>query len=146
VTRRPEFEKLVSYRAYRLQDVSQGVDSAVTGRFNTLKRIKHNLDYNFTGDSAIQVVDFLRLFKEACDLNEISEGAAALILPYFVDGRAKSGLASRMKHLVVNMPKYPDAVQWLLQSFATEDVIASACQRVFSAKQLPEDLGNPGEG
>jgi hypothetical protein len=61
-----------------------------------LKRLKHHLDYKFSGDPAIQVVDFLHLLKESCDLNEISEGAAAPILPYFLDGKAKSGLASRI--------------------------------------------------
>jgi hypothetical protein len=140
VTRRPEFKQLVSYRTYRLLDISQGVDSTVTGRVNTLlKRLKHHLDYKFSGDPAIQVVDFLHLFKESCDLNDISEGAAALILPYFLDGRAKSGLASRMKKIPPSMPKYPAAVQYLLQSFATEGVISAACQRVSTAKQLPEE-------
>jgi hypothetical protein len=140
ITRRPEFKSLVSYRTYRLKDVSQGVDSTVTGRVNTLlKRLKHHVDYKFTGEPAIQVVDFLRIFKEACDLNNISEGAAAIILPYFLEGRAKHGLASRMKTVPTNIPKFPAAVQWLLQSFATEGVIAEACQRVFSAKQLPEE-------
>jgi hypothetical protein len=140
VTRRPEFKQLVSYRTYRLLDVSQGVDSAVTGRVNTLlKRLKHHLDYKFSDDPAIQVVDFLHLFKGSCDLNDISEGAAALILPYFLDGRAKSGLASRMKKIPPSRPKYPAAVQYMLQSFATEGVIYAAFQRVSTAKQLPEE-------
>jgi hypothetical protein len=84
-------------------------------------------------------VDFLRILKEACDLNDISEGAAAIILLYFLESRANHGLASRMKTVPTNIPKFPAALQWLLQSFATEGVIAEACQRVFSAKQLPEE-------
>jgi hypothetical protein len=84
-------------------------------------------------------VDFLRIFKETCDLNDIREGAAAIILPYFLEVRAKHGLASRMKTVPTNIPKFPAAVQWLLQSFATECVIAEVCQRVFSAKQIPEE-------
>ena len=49
-----------------------------------LKKLKHHLDYKFSGDPAIQVLDFLTTFKEAADLNGISEGIAVLILPYFI--------------------------------------------------------------
>jgi hypothetical protein len=139
-TRRPEFKKLVSYRAYRLVDTSQKVDSSVSAKGNAhLKRLKHYLDYKFSGEPAIQVLDFLRTFKEASDLNGISEGAAAIIIPYFLEGRAKSGVTSRMKHLPVNMPKFPAAAQWLLQSFATESVIAASYQKVFTATQFAEE-------
>jgi hypothetical protein len=37
------------------------------------------------------------------------------------------------------LPKFTVEVQWLLQSFATEAVISAACQKVFSAKQMPEE-------
>ena len=140
VTRRPEFKSLVSYRTYRLRNTDQKVDSSVTGRVNAnLKRLKHCLDFKFSGEPAIQVVDFLRTFKEAADLNAIGEGEAAILLSYFLEGRAKSGLSSRMKHIAASMPKYPAAVQWLLQSFATEAVIAASYQKVFTARQLSEE-------
>jgi hypothetical protein len=97
------------------------------------------VDYKFSGDPAIQVLDFPTTFKEAADLNGISEGIAVLILPYFLEGRAKSGLSSRLKQAAASLPKFPVAIQLLLQSFATEAVIAAACQKVFSAKQLPDE-------
>jgi hypothetical protein len=54
VTRHPESKQLVSYRTYRLLDVSQGVDSTVIGRVNTLlKRLKHHLD-----DSSVVILPF----------------------------------------------------------------------------------------
>jgi hypothetical protein len=72
-------------------------------------------------------------------LNRIIEGTAVLILPYFLEARAKSGLSSRLKQAAVSLQKFPVALQWLLPSFATEAVIASTCQKVFSAKQMPEE-------
>jgi hypothetical protein len=73
-------------------------------------------------------------------INQISEASAALLLPYFLEGRAKTGLASRMRQIPSLMPRYPAAVQWLLQSYATEPTISAACQRVITAKQkLDED-------
>jgi hypothetical protein len=82
----------------------------------------------------MQVLDFLRTFQEAADLNWINEGVAVLILPYFLEGRAKAGLASRLKQVAAPMPKFPAAVQWLLQSYATETILAAACQKVFTAR------------
>jgi hypothetical protein len=138
--RRPEFKSLVSYRSYRLGDTDQRVNASITGKVNAhLKRLKHYLDYKHSGYPAIQVLDFLRTFKEAVDLNGISEGVAFIILPYFLEGRAKSGLSTRLKQVASPVPRYPAAVQWLLQSFATETVIAVAYQKVFTAKQKPEE-------
>jgi hypothetical protein len=85
------------------------------------------------------VLDFLMSFKEAADLNEVSEAATAVLLPYFLEGRANSGLSSRMKHIPASMPKFPAAVQWLLQYFATEAIIAASYQKVFIARQSVEE-------
>jgi hypothetical protein len=41
-----------------------------------------------------------------------------------------------LKQAAASLPKFPIAFQWLLQSFATEAVIAAAFQKIFSAKQL----------
>lgn len=139
-TRRPEFAKLVSYRAYRLANRSQKVNPTVSGNVNAqLKRMKHHIDGKFTGDPAIQVLDFLSSFKIAADQNQISEASAALLLPYFLEGRAKTGLASRMKQIPSSTPRYPAAVQWLLQSYATEATISAACQRVITARQKSDE-------
>jgi hypothetical protein len=123
-----------------LADTNQKSNAAVSGNINAqLKRLRHYVDYKFSGDPAIQVLDFLRSLKEAADLNEVFEAAAAVLLPYFLEGRAKSGLSSRMKHIPASIPKFPAAVQWLLQSFATEAVIAASYQKVFTARQSVEE-------
>jgi hypothetical protein len=56
-----------------------------------LKRVKHAIspDDRFNGDEPIEILAFLRTFKEAADNNELSEGAAARIIPYFLTGAAK---------------------------------------------------------
>jgi hypothetical protein len=99
-----------------------------------LKQLRHYVNNKFTGDPTSQVIDFLRSIKEAADLNEVPEAATAVLLPYFLDGRAKSGLSSRMKHITASIQKFPAAVQWLLQSFATEAFIAESYQKVFTAR------------
>jgi hypothetical protein len=58
VTRRPEFKTLVSYRAYRLADTSQEANAVVSGKINAHhKRLRHYVDYKFSGDPAIEVLD-----------------------------------------------------------------------------------------
>jgi hypothetical protein len=79
-TRRPKFAKLVSKRAYRLNNRSQKVNPTVSGNVNAqLKHLKHHIDGKFTRDPAIQVLDFLGSFKTAGDQNQISEASAALL-------------------------------------------------------------------
>jgi hypothetical protein len=130
----------VSHRTYRLADTTQAVDTVDTGKVNGyLKKFMHHLEYTFSGDPAIQVLNFLATFEEAADLNGVSEGIATLVLAFFLEGRAKASLTARLKQVVAPMAKYPAAVQFLLQSFATETVIAAAFQKVFKAKQLLDE-------
>jgi hypothetical protein len=139
-TRRPEFKELLSYRAYRLADVTQKVDGAAHNRLSSLlRRLKYHLEEKFSGDPAIKVLDFLKSFREAADINDVSEGLAAILLPYFLEGKAKAGLATRVKRLDAKVPRYPAAVQWLLQSFASEAIIAAAHQRVYTARQAVDE-------
>jgi hypothetical protein len=87
------------------------VETVDTGRvIGYLKKFRHHLEYKFSGDPAIQVLDFLATFKEASDLNGVSEGIATLILPYFIAGRAKAGMTARLKQVAAPMPKNPAAV------------------------------------
>jgi hypothetical protein len=133
---RPEFQALVSYRLYRLAETDPIVDAEVTDCLHSyLKRMKQHLDYQFSGSPARKVLELLRSFKIAADVSHLSEGAAALVLSNFLSGRAKTGVASHLKQIPESIPEYPAAVQWLLQSYATESVIAQACDRVNQAKQ-----------
>jgi hypothetical protein len=137
---RPELQALVSYRRYRLVDTDPIVDAEVTDCLHSyLKRMKQHLDYQFSGSPAIKVLDFLRSFKIAADVSRLSEGAAALVLPNFLSGRAKTGVVTHLKQLPESIPGYPAAVQWLLQSYATEAVITQACGRVNQAKKHPNE-------
>jgi hypothetical protein len=101
--------------------------------------MKQHLDYQFSGSPAIKALDFLRSFKIATDVSRLSEGAAALVLPNFLSGRAKTGAVTHLKQLPESIPEYPAAVQWLLQLYATEAVITQACDRVNQTKKHPNE-------
>jgi hypothetical protein len=58
-TRLPEYQGLVSYRAYRLKDTEAVIDEKDTGRVNgILKRMKHHFSYSFGGEVQLKVLDF----------------------------------------------------------------------------------------
>jgi hypothetical protein len=135
-TRRPEFRPLVSYRSYRLANRSQTVNDHVISKVNScLKMVRHHVSEPFTGEPAIRVFHFQSPMRDAFNVNRIYEGAAYLLLPHFLFGKAKHGVISRWKQAPSEITRYPVAVKVLLQSYAIPRVTASACQRVMSASQ-----------
>jgi hypothetical protein len=91
------------------------IDENDTGKVNgILKRIKHHFSYSFGGEIPLKALDFLSTVKEAMDLNHVSEGVAAIILPYLLTREAKDGVISMWKGVSLKVLKYPAAVAWLL--------------------------------
>jgi hypothetical protein len=106
---------LVSYRSYRLEIRTQTIDARVTFKVNSyLKMMRHHVTEQFTGEHAIRIFDFLTVMRDGFDVNRISEGAAYVLLPHFLAGKAKHGVLSRWKEVAPALPKYPVAVQFLL--------------------------------
>jgi hypothetical protein len=135
-TRLPEYQGLVSYRSYRLKDTEEVIDENDTGKvIGILKRVKHHFSYSFGGEISLNVLDFLSTLEEAMDLNHVSEGVAAIILPYLQTGEAKDGVIAMWKSTSLKVPKYPAAVAWLLESYATDAAIDSAAEKFLTAKQ-----------
>jgi hypothetical protein len=134
---RSDYKHLVSYRTYRLEDISQRFDPSVTAKLSSYaKRLKHSIEDKFSGDEPIEVLQFLRTFKEAADHNRVGEGAAARLVPYFLKGMAKEGYRAQMDEAPSGMPKYPFMVQWLLETYALDDDLAKAYMAATTAKML----------
>jgi hypothetical protein len=141
---RSDYAHLVSYRSYRLVNKSNRYDASVTGKLSSyLKRMKHAIpqEDRFSGDEPIEVLSFLRVFKEAADHNELTEAAAARLLPYFLTGMAKEGYRAHLDEAPLSLPTYPYMVQYLLETYAVDDELAQAYMAVTTAKQA----GNEGE-
>jgi hypothetical protein len=142
VPSRSDYKDLVSYRTYRLADRSNRYNAAVTGKMSTyLKRVKHAIspEDRFSGDEPIEVLAFLRTFKEAADHNELSEGAAARLIPYFLTGAAKEGYRAHLDEAPVIIPTYPYMVQYLLETYALDDELSQAYMAVTTAKQAEKE-------
>jgi hypothetical protein len=64
---------LVSYCTYRLANSDQKHDHGVAkGLSATMKALRHSVEGKFNGDDAIEVLPFLRSFKEATDHLNVS--------------------------------------------------------------------------
>jgi hypothetical protein len=87
---RSDYRLLVSYRSYRLENTSQRYDGTISRRLAPLiMGIRHSVEDKFTGADPIEILDFLRSFKESADHLDVSEGAATRLFPYFLDGLAR---------------------------------------------------------
>jgi hypothetical protein len=134
---RSDYRHLVSYRTYRLEDCSQRFDPTITAKLSSYaKRLKHSIEDKFSGDEPIEVLQFLRTFKEAADHNRVGEGAAARLVPYFLKGMAKEGYRAQMDETPLGMPKFPFMVQWLLETYALDDDLAKAYMAATTARML----------
>jgi hypothetical protein len=72
--------------------MSQDFGPKMTGKLTVFtRRLQHSMDENFSGETPVRILSFLRSFMEAADRNRISEGAAARLIPYFLTGIAKEG-------------------------------------------------------
>jgi hypothetical protein len=100
-----------------------------------VKRLKHAIEENFGGEEPIEVLQFLRTFKEAADHNRVSEGAAARLIPYFLKGIAKERYRAQLGDVPETMPKDPFMVQYLLETYAVDEELAKAYHAAASARK-----------
>jgi hypothetical protein len=89
----------------------------------------------FSGDDPIEILGFLRTFKESADHNEAGEGAAAHLIPFFLTGTAKEVYRDQLDEVPPGMPAYPYMVHYLLETYALDDELAKAYMAVTTAKQ-----------
>ena len=134
---RSDFRQLVSYRCYRLENRSQRYDHAVSRRLASLVRgLRHSVEDKFDGQDPIEILRFLRSFKEAADHHDVSEGAAARLLPYFLDGIAREGYKAHLDDAPMGMELFPYMVQYLLETYATDEALTQAYLAVTTARLL----------
>ena len=97
----------------------------------------------FDGNDQITVLGFLAKFRDACDINHLSEGVAMWCFQFFLSGQAEALLQSRLAggSMAVDVEQedllrtYPQVVNFLLRTYATDEIIAEAYSDVMSFKQ-----------
>ena len=99
-------------------------------------------DNTFTGEDGVLVLDFLAKLVQAFDTQEMNEGQAIRLLPEFLSGIALRQYTSVSQTAGSHHGKvsvWPEAVQWLLRSFATDEAIRQAVLALREVQQRPSE-------
>ena len=137
------FKKLLSYRTYRLRNPQTYLSSS---RRTAVRKIRRNIprkvkkDNTFTGEDGVLVLDFLAKSVQEFDTQEMNEGQAIRLLPEFLSGIALRQYTSVSQTAGSHQGKvsvWPEAVQWLLRSFATDEAIRQAVLALREVQRRP---------
>ena len=142
------FRRALDYRTYRLINRSQVYDGSVARRISKLaSRLEVQMKTNtFDSRDPVSVLSFLSVFRSACDSNGISEGAAMWLFHYFMKKTPAAALSSRLALEPARFARSPDdaherlgsyveVVNYLLATYATDDVIAETVGDILSIRQ-----------
>jgi len=141
------FKRALSYKTYRLRNRDAKYDGEVAQQLTKIcRRMKHAMPgEEFTGDDEIAVLAFLKKFKYACDETGVAEGAALPLMKYFMGGEAKATMLTYIglndigaQPGVDSINSYPEAVQWLLLTYARESVLHDASREV---REMVQGIG-----
>ena len=143
VTTTVMFKKAVYFKTYRLHNRSLQYDSSVTKKLSKIrKRMEPEMrPHLFDGSDPITIIPFLEAFRDSCNVNGVHEGAALWLVGYFLRGSAKSKVTARTtsnnakKKIGNRLLTYCQAIDFLLRTYATDDIIARAVDDLKSYKQ-----------
>lgn len=141
------FRDALDFRTYRLVDTSPKYDDRVAKRVaKWAKRLQVQMKTNiFDSFDPISIISFLSAFKLACDTNGVHEGAAMWLLHFFMKKPAAAALNSRIslpskshrRHKEGTLTTYCEVVNYLLETYATDDVIAETDAEILRFTQPP---------
>ena len=142
----PRFDRLLSYRFYRLANRTQTRNSKGTQQLRGFIRQMNTTlgEDKFSGADPILVFDFLiRIFEEADNLG-MSESQALAVLPYYLSGNARALYkTARRGKTGQGVHSWCEAVQWLLRTYANSAAIRDAVQEFRSTKQKVDETEVP---
>ena len=129
----------MNYRFYRLLEISHERDAQAL--IEALKRQKAlaialGSDFKFDGSDPILVFAFLTRLTEEANLNNLTEAQAFALLPRYLKGTAQLQFqAVRSGSRTSGVRCWPEAIQYLLTTYATPSAIREATQAVMDLKQ-----------
>jgi hypothetical protein len=104
------------YLSYRLVDRSQRYDPSVTAKLESfVKRLKHAIEDKFGGEEPIEVLQFLRTFREAADQKSRERGHRSVPDPLLPEGERQgsiSGPTQGRPSVDAEVPVYGPVISW----------------------------------
>ena len=138
------FARVLSYKNYRLHDRNSSERGKIRRRVASWTKRMTTSVGKFSGADPISVLQFLAKFKIAADNNGIPEGGAKLVLRNFLTGRAAEAYDASLYVDALGMETmgiqhWPDAVHWLLQTYAKDSHIRDVVTRIRDLKQKDQE-------
>ena len=138
------FDKLMSYRSYRLKNITDSRSSRSTAEVRIhIKNLSLVLEKHiFDGTDPIRIFDFLSRFVNEADMLSMSEAQAFIALPMFLEDPAetqfRTNLSGASRRGGLNC--WPEAVQHLLRTYATAATMREALENLRQTQQNPDEL------
>ena len=139
------FKKLLSYQTYRLRNPQTYLSSS---RRTAVRKIRREIppkvkrDNTVTGEDKVLVLNFLAKLVQEFDTQEMNDGQAIRLLPEFLSGialRQYTSVSQTAGSHHENISVWPEAVQWLLRRFATDEAIRQAVPALREVRQRPSE-------
>jgi hypothetical protein len=101
-------------------------------------------DQKFCRIDSVSIIRFLEEFKEACDHNGLSEGAALHLFQYFILDPAKKSVRLFLRSNINDRDHYSyfGAVLFLLTTYAPEDQVNMERRKIFLSQQKDYESEN----
>lgn len=126
------FKGILDCESYALANKSVRYDEEMAhglGRKRKEISLTFGRDALWDGTPPLGVFEFLNRFRKASDDNDLSEGRAMYLLPEFTKGELKKELLSLIPSKAGGrageVTSYLELVNWLLRSYADEEIISS---------------------
>ena len=136
----PRFKSVVSHRRYRLRNTDKYRGRSVADKIGTYsQRIRPFMkDSKFSAEDPITILAFLTKLKTHLDNNRISEGAALLLIPDYLEDPARDDFL-RHCDLGADVPggfdSFSGAIQNLLRTYAKDAYLEEALVELEDLKQ-----------
>ena len=137
-----KYQRLMSYRYYRLRKTTHTRDHA---RTTQLHKLLKNLDLSFreskfSGQDPILIFNFLTRMVEECDTLGMSEAQAFMALPHLLSDNARTQFrAMQSGSRTSGVTCWPEGVQYILRTYATPAAIRNATNELPSIRQSADE-------
>jgi len=133
------FDKLMSYRSYRLMVTTDTRTSRSTAEVRVhVKNLNLTMKkHTFDGSDPIKIFDFLTRFVNEADMLAMSEAQAFIALPSFLADPAETQFRTNLSggSRKGGVTCWPEAIQYLLRTYATPTAMREALEHLRNIRQ-----------
>ena len=137
------FDRVMNYRFYRLAKRHKRRTGRETRKVRDhIRAIQTGApELRFDGKDPVAILGFLYAFVAECETNYMKESQALVAVKYFLHGQVRTQFdaARKIRSKDGGVAYWPEAVQYLLRTYATNDALSSALLDLRDTRQKPQE-------